>query len=286
MHNETAVPNIHGDDSSDGVVPQAPLQSPLYQAFLREQRRERRRVLLWQAALLIGFLACWEIAPRQHWINPMLTSYPSAIASTFITMLREGQIIHHTLITLLETLVSFFASMILGTLGAIAFWWWPISHRVLDPYFVVVNALPKIALVPIFYLWLGPQLSIYGMAIAVSVFITVLMIHSGFMQADANKIKLVRSFGASRLQILRKVVLPSSVPSFIAAMKVNVGLALVGVIVGEFQSIKYGLGFLILYGSQIFKMDMVMVAIAILGLMSFAMYLAIQMLETRILKSK
>ena len=156
----------------------------------------------------------------------------------------------------------------------------------LDPFLVVANALPKIALVPIFYIWLGAISSIYGMAVAIAVFITILMVFNGFKQIDQNKIKLVRTFGASRLQILRKVILPGSVPTMIAALKVNVGLALVGVIVGEFQSAKAGLGFLIQYGSQIYQMNMVMTSIVILAIISTVMYALIAWLEAGVLRRR
>jgi len=133
--------------------------------------------------------------------------------------------------------------------------------------------------VPIFYIWLGPELSIYGIAVAIAVFIVALMIFTGFRQTDPNKIKLVRTLGASRAQMLSKVVLPGSVPTLIAAMKANAALSLVGVIVGEFQSGKAGLGYLITYDSQIFQMDRVMVSVVLLGVISLAMYVAIQGLE-------
>jgi NitT/TauT family transport system permease protein len=151
---------------------------------------------------------------------------------------------------------------------------------------VSTNALPKIALVPIFYIWLGATTSIYGMAVAIAVFITIIMVYNGFREIDPNKIKLMRTFGATRGQTLRMVILPGSVPTMIAALKVNVGLALVGVIVGEFQSAKAGLGFLIVYGSQIYQMNMVMTAIVILAVISTVMYLGIAVFETRVLKTR
>lgn len=257
-----------------------------YRAYLRKQRFNRWRVRISQIALLGIFLIIWEVAPREYWVNPMLTSYPSAIWPSFLDLLAHGNLIHHTLVTLLETVVSFMLSMTLGIAVAIALWWWPLVYRVLDPYFVVLNALPKIALVPIFYLWLGAQLSIYGIAVAIGVFTTILMMYSGFAQADPNKVKLIRSFGGSRRQILQKVVLPSSVPAMMAALKVNVGLALVGVIVGEFQSAKAGLGYLIVYGSQIFQMDMVMVAVTILAVISLVMYSLVYLIEAAIARRR
>ena len=156
----------------------------------------------------------------------------------------------------------------------------------LDPYLVVANAMPKTAFVPIFYIWLGATLSIYGMSLAISLFVTILMIYNGFQGTDANKIKLAQTFGARKGQILVKVVLPGSVPTLIAALKVNVGLSLVGVVVGEFQSANLGLGYLIQYGSQIFKLNIVMTAITILAIVSSVMYLAISWLEAAVMRRR
>jgi NitT/TauT family transport system permease protein len=146
--------------------------------------------------------------------------------------------------------------------------------------------MPKIAFVPIFYIWLGPHLSIIAMSVAISLFVTVLMIHSGFQNTDPNKIKLAQSFGASRLQILTKVVIPSSVPTLMATLKVTAGLSLVGVLVGEFQSANLGLGYLIQYGSQVFKLGMVMASIVLLAALSALAYLGISHLEARFMQRR
>src|SRR5690606_16479888 len=150
---------------------------------------------------------------------------------------------------------------VIGVVVAAALWWSDLAYKVLDPFLVVANALPKIALVPIFYIWLGSTYSIYGIAIEIAVFVAIMIIYAGFRAIDANKIKLATTFGATRWQVLCKVILPGSVPTLIAALKMNIGLALVGVVVGEFQSSNAGLGFLIINGSQIFKMNIVMAAI-------------------------
>lgn len=169
--------------------------------------------------------------------------------------------------------------MVIGTAVAAGLWWSGFAQKVLDPFLVVANAMPKIAFVPIFYIWLGSEYSVYGMAVAIAVFVTIMVIYEGFMGIDPNKIKLAHTFGASRAQVLRLVVLPGSGPTMIAALKMNIGLALVGVIVGEFQSSNAGLGFLILNGSQVFKLNIVMTAIVALGILSGLMYLAIARLE-------
>jgi NitT/TauT family transport system permease protein len=267
-------------------TPAAPSQ--MYVAFLRRVRLRRHLIVVCQILLLVLFLAAWEIAPRAHWVNPMLTSYPSAIWPAFVEMLGnpDNNILHHTWVTLVETVVGFTISMVFGIVVAVMLWWSEFFYRVIDPFLVVANALPKIALVPIFYIWLGDVASIYAMAVAIAIFITILMIFSGFRESDVNKIKLIRTFGASRTQILRRVVLPANVPVMIAALKINVGLALVGVIVGEFQAAKAGLGYVIIYGSQIFAMNLVMVSITILAAISTAMYLIILVIENRVMRHR
>ena len=183
-----------------------------------------------------------------------------------------------------EIMIGFCGGMALGLVCAMALWSSPFLYRVLDPFIVVLNGVPKIALVPIFYIWLGDTASIYAMAIAVSVFVTIIMLYTGFNAVDPDKIKLVRLFGASYRQVLWKVVLPASIPTMISTLKVNVGLALVGVIVGEFQAAKAGLGYLITYGSQIFQMNLVMTAIVVLAAISSVLFIAIQALETIVLR--
>jgi NitT/TauT family transport system permease protein len=264
--------------------------SPKYRQWLRRERSGRLNVRLMQLALLMVVLVLWEILPRAQIVNPLFTSYPSAIWPTFLDMLKttpqQPSILLHAWSTLAATVVGFSIAMIIGTVVAAALWWWDDLYRVLDPYLVVANALPKTAFVPIFYIWLGPSLSIYGIALAISLFVTVLMIYSGFQAIDPNKIKLAQTFGASKAQILTKVVLPGSVPTFIAALKVTAGLSLVGVVVGEFQSANLGLGFLIQYGSQIFKVNIVMVAVTILAILSSLMYLAISWLEAAAMRRR
>src|SRR6476661_6966571 len=249
--------------------------STQYLAWLRRERRGHRFVRAAQLAILVVFLVLWEVLPSALW-------------PTFVELLKstpqQASILTHTWATVLATVLGFTGAMVLGIAVAAALWWWNALYKVLDPYLVVANAMPKTAFVPIFYIWLGATMSIYGMSLAISVFITILMIYSGFQGIDPNKIKLAQTFGATKGQILRKVVLPGSVPTLLAALKVNAGLSLVGVVVGEFQSATYGLGYFIQYGSQIFKMNIVMTAITILALVSSVMYLAISWLEAAVMR--
>ena len=268
----------------------APGASLQYLEWVARERRGRLIVRATQLAILVVFLALWEVLPKAHIVNPLFTSYPSALWPTFLDLLKEtprqAGILTHTWFTVLATIIGFSAAMVLGIVIAAALWWWNNLYKVLDPYLVVANAMPKTAFVPILYIWLGATLSIYGMSLAISLFIAILMIYNGFQGIDPNKIKLAQTFGATKGQLLTKVVLPGSIPTLIAALKVNVGLSLVGVVVGEFQSANIGLGFLIQYGSQIFKLNIVMTAITILAIVSSVMYLAISWLETAVMRRR
>ena len=224
----------------DPAQGRAAAQSEGYRAYLAGLRRSTRRVRFMQTFLVVAFLAVWEIASQRHWVNPMLTSQPSSIVEMFVTLARENQLGHHIWVTFKEAVASFVAGMGAAILIAMALWWSSFLYRMLDPFLVVANSLPKLALAPIFYIWLGDEWSVYGIAIAISVFLTILMVYGGFRETDADKIKLVRTFGGSKWQILTKVVLPANVPVMIGALKINVGLALVGVIAGEFQASRPG----------------------------------------------
>ena len=258
---------------------QAKPPSPEYRAWLAREQRRRHWIMLVRAALLLASLGLWEYLARAQIVNPMLTSYPSALWPTFLDLLRNGNLLLHTWTTFAATLVGFVLSMVIGIAVAAGLWWSGFAYKVLDPFLVVANAMPKIAFVPIFYIWLGSDYSIYGMAVAISVFVTIMVAYEGFLGIDPNKVKLAVTLGANRAQILRLVVLPGSLPTLIAALKMNIGLTLVGVIVGEFQSASHGLGFLIVNGSQVFKLNVVMTAIVVLALMSALMYLVVARLE-------
>jgi NitT/TauT family transport system permease protein len=254
------------------------MSSPLYEQYLKIQKRRLRLIGLSRLAVLAAFLILWELAARWKWIDPMLTSKPSLLLSSFRDLAFHGSLMHHTWISSLETLIGIVISMLLGTVIAVIFWWSTFASKVLEPYIIVLNALPKVALGPIFYIWLGDRYSIYGMAVAISIIVTIIMVESGFREISKTKLKLMESFGATRLQMLLMVLLPASVPNFIATLKVNVGLTLVGVVMGEFLSSKAGLGYLIIYGGQVFQMNLVMVSIMMLALLSVILYGVVNLL--------
>jgi len=254
--------------------------------YLRTQRRRSMQVTVFQIAIIVGFLILWEVGPRLNWINPMLTSYPSAVLRTLWGLILDGSLWGHTLATFYATLIGFVGSLIIGTAVAAVLWLSPFLARVLDPIIVVLNALPKIALVPVFFIWLGATSSIYAMAISISVFVTIVMLYTGFQAVDDDKIRLAKLYGASRIQILGKIILPGSVPTMISALKISAGLSLVGVVVGEFQASKAGLGYLITFGGQIFQMNLVMTSLVVLAILSTVLFAAIKYLESFIYRRR
>lgn len=264
----------------------SPADQAAYQTFVRQQRATAAAVRATQTAMLVLGVYLWHLSARHYWINPLFTSSPQKVWTTLLHLIETGGIWRHAGVTLQETVVSFGIGMSLGIVAAVVLWWSPFVSRVCDPFLVVLNATPRIAFGPILYVLFGDGRSIYAMAVLISVVVTIIMVHTGFKEVDAQKIKLLRTFGASRRQILTKVVLPASIPTMVGALKVNVGLTLVGVIVGEFINSKAGLGYLIQYGSQVFQMELVMAAILVLVLMSALLYLAVKYIEDLVLRRR
>ena len=234
-----------------------------------------------------GGLAVWEITANLKLVDPFITSQPSRIIRTLVNLYREGDLFRHIGVTCLETVAGFLMGTILGTGIAILLWWSDFISRVLEPYLVVLNSLPKIALGPIFIIWIGPGPSaIIVMALAISLIVTILEVLNGFLSADPEKIRLVQTFGANRLQVFTKVVLPANISSVINALKINVGLSWVGVIVGEFLVSRAGLGYLIVYGGQVFQLDLVMTSVIILAVAAALMYQGVVWIEKKLTKNR
>lgn len=249
-------------------------------AYLQARKRERFHIHMAQSLLLIGFFLLWELAARWGWIDSFLVSCPSRIWQTIANLWRSGELFLHVGVSCLETVAGFILGTVLGAGVAVALWLSPSLYRVLDPYLVVLNSLPKTALGPIFIVWIGAGPSaIIAMTLAISLVVTILEVHNGFLSTDTGKIRLMQTMGASRRQILLKLVVPANFATLINALKVNVGLSWVGVIMGEFLVSRAGLGYLIVYGSQVFKMDLVMATVLLLALAAAGMYQGILLLE-------
>ncbi|MGI6149210.1 MAG: ABC transporter permease [Limnochordia bacterium] len=261
--------------------------SPEHRAYLRRIKMRHLVIRGTQVLLLIGLFALWELAARQGWINAFIFSHPSRIWSAAVRLASQGDLWKHLGWTVGETALGFTAGTFLGIVIAIILWWSDFVSRVLDPYIVVLESIPKVALGPIFVVWLGTTIqAVIAMAISVSVIVTIMMMHTGFKEVDPNKVKLAKSFGATKFQILTKVIIPASVPTMIAALKVSVGLSLVGTIVGEFLASKAGLGYLIIYGGQVFNMSLVMASVLLLAVVSIILYFLVSKLEERVVRGR
>lgn len=255
------------------------------QQYLFRLKRDRILIHASRLLLLVFFLFFWETASRKQWIDSFIFSSPSLILETFVKMMKEQSLTLHIRITLSETLVSFFLVMGLGILCAVFLWLCPKISRVLEPYLVILNSLPKSALAPLLIVWLGAsEKTIIVSGISVAIFGCILNLYTGFTEISQEKLKLIRTLGGGRIDELFKIVLPSSVPTILSNMKVNIGLCLVGVIIGEFIGARQGLGYLIIYGSQTFKLTWVLMSIVILMIIAMLLYGILNLIERKVRK--
>ncbi len=256
-----------------------------YQKYLKSKKKNKRKILFWQLGLLIGFIILWEVLARVGLINTFLFSSPSAIWKLFLTYLEDGSLFKHVGMSVWETILGFTIGTIVGVLVAIMLWWSDTFAKITSPLLVVLNALPKTALAPIFIIWAGAGIGgIVLTAVAISVVTTILSAYNYFSLIDEEKIKMLESFGATKFQILTKLILPANIGNLVNILKINIGLSWVGVIVGEFIVSRYGLGYLLVYGSQVFRLDLVMMGVVVLAVCAFVMYGAVGLLEKYVKK--
>ena len=254
--------------------------------FLRKRKQNIALVWVFRIGVLSLILGLWELVTACGWVDPFITSSPSRIASTLANLAADGSLFYHIGVTLWETLAGFAIAVIVGFSVALALWWSDTLRRVLEPYIVVLNALPKIALGPLIIIWFGTgSKAIVFMTVLVGVIVAIMHVPSAFIATDVNKVLLLRSMGASKLQSLWKLVIPSSYPAVISMLKVNVGMAWIGSIMGEYIVSRAGLGYLIVYGGQVFKLDLVMSATFVLCLLAAGMYALVVLLEKILVKN-
>lgn len=254
-----------------------------HREYLRKLRRGRRAVALSRIGLFALILLLWEAGGRIGLFDPFILSSPARVARTILSLAQKGELLPHVLTTSFETAAGFLLGTLLGVGTAVLLWFCPTLEKVLDPYLVVLNALPKIALGPVLIVWVGAGAeAIIVMAILVSSVVTVMSVLAGFLEITGEKQKLMLTLGATRTQTFIKVVLPASVPTIMSALKISVGMSWVGVIVGEYLVSKRGLGYLIVYGGQVFRLDLVMASITVLCALAAIMYFAVAAFEKRI----
>lgn len=254
--------------------------SKIQEEFIQKSVKEKRKIIILRLLILVLFIVLWETATRLEWIDAFIFSSPSRMAINLVKLIKDGLLFYHIGITLGETFLSFFLVIILGIALSILLWWNKTFAKVLEPYLVVLNSLPKTALAPVFIVWLGNNMkTIIVAAVSVAVFSTAITLYNSFQEMEPEKIKLIKTLGGNKRDILFKLILPANIPAIISIMKVDIGLTLVGVIIGEFLAAKAGLGYLIVYSSQVFELDTVLLSIIILCLISTGLYLLISLIE-------
>ncbi len=262
---------------------QLPAISKGQKNFLRRQKLQKLYIFWSRILIFMAFMMLWQIAADFGWIDSFYFSSPIAILKLFWHDITDMSLLSHIGITLLESGVSFLLIIVLSVLTATFFWFYPSLGRIFEPFLIVLNSLPKSALAPLIIVWLGtgPR-TIILCGISVGIFGCILNLYQSFAQTDPERLKLIETLGGTKLQAFTKVVFPGNIPTFISLSKVNIGLALVGVIIGEFLAGRKGLGYLIIYGSQVFKLDMVILSIVILCVIAMCIYGLLNLLEKKI----
>lgn len=255
-----------------------------HKQFLKKIKREKLIVRSIQILILLLFLFLWQLAANKGWINTFITSSPKEVINTLIKLSNDN-LFEHIWVTIYETFISFGLGTIIGIFIATILWWNHYLFKIFDPYLTILNSLPKVALGPIIIIWCGSGIkSIIIMALLISVIITIINISVCFNSVDSNKIKLLKSFQATKSQLFFKLIFPSSITSIVSSLKINISMSLIGVIMGEFLVSKKGIGYLILYGSQIFNLNLVMTGIIVLCIVAALMYYIVLYLEKKLNK--
>ncbi|MFB4169245.1 ABC transporter permease [Virgibacillus sp. JSM 102003] len=263
------------------------LDNQLYRDYKNQVNHERKIIFLWQLIILVAFIALWEIASRMDWINPLIFSFPSEIFSILLNKFSDGTVISHLQITLFETVLSLLIGTVAGIIFAAVLWSSLRLSRIMNPFLIVLYAMPKVTFIPIIIVALGPHyVSAIAMGAIISATITTLVIYTAFREVDPNYERVLISFGANKRQVFREAVLPASLPAIFSIVKVNIGLSWVGVIVGEFLISKEGLGYLIIRGYQGFDFPLVISILVVIALCAVLMYKIAEYIEKWFIKTQ
>lgn len=261
------------------------MKSKGYVLYLKRNRRRAILIVLSQMLLFIFLILIWQIAANYKLINTFITSSPINVIRTIIHLYKDNNLFYHIWITTYETVISFVIGTLLGIIIAIILWYHPFIEKVIDPYLTVINSLPKVSLGPILIIWIGANMkSIIVMALLISLIVTIISVYNGFITTDYQMVKLLKSFGANKLEMLKYLVLPFNYKTIISSLKINISMSFIGVIMGELLVSKSGIGYLIMYGSQVFNLDLVIAGIVILMFVSYFMYMIVCYLEKILIK--
>lgn len=257
-----------------------------HKEYLRKIRLNKIKVCLFQLLIVFIFIFLWEYLSRNNIINAFIYSSPSKAINTIYGLYLDGNLFNHIWVTVYETFISFTLATVIGTMVAIILWYSEFLYKVLEPYLTIINSLPKVALGPIIIIIFGANInSIIIMALLISLIVTISNVYNGFVNTDKNKIKLLRSFNATKWQILKYLIIPSNYHVIVNSLKINVSMSLIGVIMGEFLVSKEGIGYLINYGSQVFNLNLVFGGIMILLVVSYVMYIIVVYIEKILIRN-
>ena len=254
--------------------------------YLNKKKNEKLLIIGIQQFIIILFFLLWEYLSNNNIINSFIFSSPSKIISTIGNLINTNNLFPHILTTLYEVLIAFFLGISGAFIIAIILYQFPIIEKIIDPFLTMLNSLPKVALGPLIIIVVGANTkSIITMALLINLIVTTVTIYTGFLNTDTTKIKLLKSFKANKTQILTKLIIPNSYETIISSLKLNISMTMIGVIMGEFLVSKKGIGYLIIYGTQVFNLSMVMSGILILIILSYVMYLIVGYIEKVLIKN-
>ena len=254
-----------------------------HQEYLKKEKKKLILVHLTQIIIIVFLFSLWELLAKLEIINTFLYSSPSKILNTITSLLYDNSLFSHIGITIYEVFIAFLISSVIALIIATILWWNHFFARVFEPFLTIINSLPKVALGPLIIIWAGASIkSIIIMSLMISLFVTIINFYQAFITTNDNYIILLRSFNATKKDIFFKVVLPCNKEAIVSALKINMSMNFIGIIMGELLVSKSGLGYLIMYGSQVFNITLVITSIVILGILSFLFYYLINYLEKKL----
>lgn len=253
--------------------------------YLKKLKFKKILIISLQIIIVLSFFILWEVLANKNIINNFVFSKPSKIWATVLSLIQANNFFNHIFTTLNEVVIAFVLGIFLGFIIAIILYEIPILAEIIDPFLTMFNSLPKVALGPLIIIIAGANIkSVIIMALFINLIISIITIYNGFINTDKNKIKLLQSFGATKKQILFKLVIPNSYKTIVSSLKLNISMSLIGVIMGEFLVSKEGIGYLIIYGTQVFNLSLVMAGILVLVVISFILYKIIIYIESVLIK--
>lgn len=251
--------------------------------YLKQLKKEKKLIYITQITILLVIILIWELLSRLNIINTFLYSSPTNIIKTILTLISNNNFLNHVLTTLYEIFVSTTISFILGFIIATILWKNKFLRKVFDPYLTTLNSIPKVALGPLIIIWIGASInSIIFMSLMISLFITIINLYNFFDNTSENYIILLKSMQATQFDIYKKVIIPANVKNIISTLKINISMNLIGVIMGELLVSKQGLGYLIMYGSEVFNINLVITAVFILSVISIILYYLVDYFEKKV----